>query len=264
MVHTKMQKKRTINDKRLHHSIADQIMNLINGGAFPPGSRLPTERELAEQFGVSRVTIREAEIALQALGYISIKTGSGVYALDPAGYEARGLPDVSAFELTQARLLFESEAAALAAREISDKTLERLDELVEMMSSGDPADEEASEQADREFHLTIAAASGNAAVRYVVETLWKMRTELPAVRDVHAAVCSKQRAVDRGTEHADVLIALRNHDAPAARDAMQRHFTTLLESMIDVTEERALEQLRKQATESRQRFLNSVSHGRFA
>ncbi|NNE59638.1 MAG: FadR family transcriptional regulator, partial [Woeseia sp.] len=66
-------------DQRLYHSVADQILQLINDGSFPPGSRLPGERDLAERFDVSRVTIREAEIALQALGYIRIKTGSGVY-----------------------------------------------------------------------------------------------------------------------------------------------------------------------------------------
>jgi DNA-binding FadR family transcriptional regulator len=150
---------------------------MISDGAFPPGSRLPGERELAEQFDVSRVTIREAEIALQALGYIRIKTGSGVYVLDPSEQQNKGLPNVSAFELTEARSLFESEAAALAARRINDETLGHLDALIETMSSSDPQDEEASQQADREFHLTIAAASGNAAVQYIVQTLWKMRTE---------------------------------------------------------------------------------------
>ena len=251
-------------DKRLYHSVADQITKLINSGAFPPGSRLPGERELAEKFNVSRVTIREAEIALQALGYLNIKTGSGVYVLDPSDKENGGLPNVSAFELTEARSLFESEAAALAAREISDETLERLGELIQTMASDDPEGAEASQQADREFHLTIAAASGNTAVKYIVEILWKMRTELPAVREVHAAVCAEETGKDRGAEHAEVLTALRNRDPSAARVAMQRHFTHLLESMIDVTEEQALEELRKKATESRQRYLNSVAHGRSA
>ena len=175
-------------DKRLYHAVADKITQRIHDGSYPPGSRLPGERELAAEFGVSRVTIREAEIALQALGQIRIKTGSGVYVLDQSDQETKGLPNVSAFELTEARSLFESEAAALAAREISDETLAYLEDLVEAMSSDDPQDEEASQEADRKFHLAIAAASNNAAVQYIIETLWKMRTELPAVREVHAAV----------------------------------------------------------------------------
>ena len=190
------------NDKRLYHAVADQIMQMINDGAFPPGSRLPGERELAERFDVSRVTVREAEIALQALGYLNIKTGSGVYVLDPSTQGNGSLPVVSAFELTEARQLFESEAAALAARQIDDATLAKLEELIQRISS---ADEEDAQLADREFHLAIAAASGNAAVRYIVETLWKMRTQIAEVREVHAAICSEEDADERGSEHADIL-----------------------------------------------------------
>ena len=65
--------------ERLFQGIADEIVGLIQSGAFPRGSRLPGERELAERFKVSRVTIREAEIALQAKGVLNIRTGSGVY-----------------------------------------------------------------------------------------------------------------------------------------------------------------------------------------
>ena len=251
-------------DKRLYHTVADKIKGLISEGAYPPGSRLPGERELAERFDVSRVTIREAEIALQALGYLNIKTGSGVYVLDPKEKESASLPDITAFELTEARLLFESEAAALAARQISDATLAHLGSLVETMAADDPLGSEASQQADREFHLTIANASGNAAVQYIVETLWKIRNELPAVSEVYAAICSVEEAADRYAEHADVLKALRNRDPEAARLAMQQHFRGLLESMIDVTEEQALQEVRKQVTESRQRYLNNITRGQTA
>lgn len=242
-------------DRRLFHSVADQIMEMINSGAFPPGSRLPGERELAERFNVSRVTIREAEIALQALGYINIKTGSGVYVLDTTNSGIEDWPKLSAFELTEARLMFESEAAALAARHVNDADLEKLEGLIKRMSSPDPADEDDSQLADREFHLAIAAASGNGAVKFIVETLWKMRTEIESVRSVHAAICAEEDATGRGAEHADILKALKNRDPAAARGAMQTHFNRLLASMIDITEEQALRELQERTTESRQRFL---------
>lgn len=245
-------------DKRLYHSVADEIKKLINDGAFPPGSRLPGERELAERFDVSRVTIREAEIALQALGYLNIKTGSGVYVLDVSEKQNGGLPNITAFELTEARSLFESEAAALAARQIDDDALQQLDEMIERMSSTDPADEEDSRQADREFHLMIAASSGNAAVQFVVETLWRLRTEITSIRDVHASICAQEDAGDRGSEHADILEALRQRDSGAARMAMRNHFSRLLESMIDITEEQAVQELRQRATQSRERYLRTA------
>ena len=65
-----------MSEQRLYQSVAKQIRDAIDCGEFPVGARLPGERELAERFNVSRVTIREAEIALEALGWISIRTGS--------------------------------------------------------------------------------------------------------------------------------------------------------------------------------------------
>lgn len=244
-------------DERLYHSIANKIEALIDSGSYPVGSRLPAERELAEKFGVSRVAIREAEIALQAVGRIRIKTGSGAYVLDPAPSLDERLPDVSAFELTEACALFEAEAAALAAAQIDDKTLAELEQYVEIMATTGPSDE-AGEVADQAFHRAIASASGNAAITHVIETLWKMRTDIEPVKAVYDSVCSEDFGA-RASEHSDILDALRAHDPAKARIAMRQHFTRLLESMLDVTEERALEELRRQATESRNRYLKSAT-----
>ena len=248
-------------DKRRYHLVADQILKLINDGAFAPGSRLPGERELAERFDVSRVTVREAEIALQALGHIRIKTGSGVYVLERPEESNDGISGVDAFELTEARLLFESEAAALAAHNIDDDSLRQLEELVDIMSSSDPADEADSQQADQEFHLAVAAASRNAAVLYIVKSLWKMRTEIESIREVHAAICADEDAAARGSEHAEIFEALKNRDPGAAREAMQQHFKRLLASMIDVTEARAIREVQQQVSASRRRFLKTADSG---
>jgi DNA-binding FadR family transcriptional regulator len=189
-------------DRRLFQDIADQIIALIEEGVFPPGSRLPGERELSERFGVSRVTIREAEIALQATGRVAIKTGSGVYvSADGATTGGERLPKVSAFELTEARSLFEAEAAALAAPIISADDLAKLDQLLQVMANDDAAEDDIN-AADREFHTTIAAASGNGAIIHVIRTLWRLRTELPEVRATHASVCqhdgkTRQAAIPR-------------------------------------------------------------------
>ncbi len=244
-------------DERLYHSIAKKIEALIDSGSYPTGSRLPAERELAEQFGVSRVAVREAEIALQAVGRIEIRTGSGAYVLDAQAGRKNALPDVSAFELTEARALFEAEAAALAAAQVDDATLEELERYIQIMATTGP-DDEAGETADRDFHRAVASASGNAAITYVIETLWTLRTDLEPVKAVYDSVCSEDFGA-RAKEHSDILDALRAHDPAAARVAMRQHFTRLLKSMLDVTEERALEELRRQATESRQRYLKSAT-----
>ena len=246
-------------DHRLFQSIADQIVALIDQGAFPPGSRLPGERELSERFGVSRVTVREAEIALQATGRIRIKTGSGVYVSENMPKESGQLPTVSAFELTEARSLFESEAAALAAPIISDDDLAALRDLLAQMAQ-DSLDDDAVTAIDRLFHLTIAAASGNKAIIHVIETLWRLRTEISEVRRTHAAVCHHDGAM-RQAEHAAIVDALARRDPQAARIAMRQHFNRLIEAMLDATEEREIQETKHRAAASRARFLMSAQIG---
>ncbi len=244
---------------RLFQGIADQIIELIDSGEFPPGSRLPGERELAERFGVSRVTIREAEIALQAVGRIRIKTGSGVYVDDSAAKIGDELPRVSAFELTEARSLFEAEAAALAAPIISAETLGELDRLLQVMAEED-GDTEASTAADHAFHMAIASASGNQAIIHVIRQLWRLRTEVAEVRQAHAAVC-KSDVRARQQEHEAIVDALRRRDPHGARVAMRQHFRRLLEAMLDETEQREISELKRKAAESRERFLMSARIG---
>ena len=242
---------------RLFLSVAELITDLIRAGEFAPGSRLPGERELAVRFGVSRVTIREAEIALQAIGVVRIKTGSGVYVAETAPVGATRLPSVSAFEVTEARALFESEAAALAAPIMSEGDLAKLENLVAIMAEESDPESERASAADREFHLTIAAASGNRAIIHVIGELWRLRNELPEVRTTHEAVCRKD-SLTRHDEHARVVEALRAHDPKAARLAMRQHFHRLQQAMLDVTEERDLTELKRKSAESRERFLMSV------
>jgi DNA-binding FadR family transcriptional regulator len=120
------------------------------------------------------------------------------------------------------------------------------------------ADDEAGERADREFHRAIANASGNTAITYVIETLWSLRTDLEPVKAVYDSVCGADFGA-RAAEHVAILDALRARDPAASRVAMRKHFTRLLTSMLDVTEQRALEELRKQASKSRQRYLKSAT-----
>lgn len=243
--------------KRLFQSVAEQIATLIDDGAYPPGTRLPGERELAEKLGVSRVTIREAEIALQAVGRLEIKTGSGVYVSEKAPIHSAALPRASAFEVTEARLLVESESAALAARNITEEAIARLAELVEQMRSGDEA---AANEADQQFHLTIAEASNNAAMVHTIKSLWRMREEIPEVKATYEAVCVHD-ADSRTAEHRAIFDALKARDPAGARRAMRDHFHRLLESMLEATEKRALEEVQQQASQSRERFLSAAKIG---
>lgn len=246
-----------MSSKRLFQSVAEQIAELIDQGAYPPGTRLPGEREMAEKLGVSRVTIREAEIALQAVGRLEIKTGSGVYVSENKPIASETLPKASAFEVTEARLLVESETAALAAHNISPEGVAKLQELVEIMRTGTS---EEGDIADEQFHLTIAEASNNAAMVHTIQTLWRMREEIPDVKATYQTVCVHD-ADTRTEEHRAVFQAIKAGDAAGARAAMREHFHRLLENMLEATERAALEKVQQQASQSRERFLTAAKFG---
>lgn len=244
-------------EKRLYHSVAERIKELIRQGAYPPGSRLPGERDLAEDLGVSRVTVREAQIALEAIGLLDIRVGSGVYVLQKSAEGVDALPDVGAFELTEARSAIESEAAALAAAAITPEELDLLDEIVVRMAVEGDEPSPLESDADRDFHLTIARATQNKAMLETVERLWRIRTERPEVRHAYDSIC-EMNPRSRLKEHQDIAIALRNQDPDAARKAMRQHFKCIIEAMLSVTEAQAIEEARRRTQESRERFLTGT------
>lgn len=240
---------------RRYQLVAKQIIDLIESGEFAPGSRLPGERELAERLGVSRVTIREAEIALEAQGYIAVKTGSGVYVRPRLPDDMSPLAEIDAFELTTVRAVVEAESAALAALNMTPAAMDLLEETVLVMSGND----DAAEAADERFHLLIAENSGSPILEHFVRTLWRMRNEAPRVVQVYSNVC-KSGFEDRVEEHRAVLDAIRKRDPNAARLAMREHFSRLFEAMLAAEETEAIVQLRQKALEHRHRFKLSVQH----
>jgi len=242
-------------ERRLYTEIVERISEWIDEGRFPPGSRLPGERELAAEFGVSRVTIREAQIALQAQNRIEVRSGSGARVVD--GPSISDLPRANAFELTQARSLFESEAAALAATVIGDDDIAKLDKLIDRMGREANGEEALGEDADRAFHITIAQASGNTVIMDTVERLWRLRTDVREIREAYASICGISPEM-RLKEHSDIVEGLRQHDPKAARSAMRRHFACILEALLASAEEREIDATRRRIEENRKRFLESA------
>lgn len=244
-------------NKRLYRSAMKKLERLIDGGEYPPGGRLPPERELAERFEVSRPTVREAIIALEALNRVEVKTGSGVYVLaPPPGSNGIDL-SVSAFELTEARALIEGEAAALAATMITDEHLIELEQALR-----DMADESAdggleSELADQKFHHIISQATQNTMLSAVIDNLWYIRDNSPAVHKAYQSICEMDGRT-RVQEHQDIYNALARRDATATRTAMHSHFSRILNKLIVAHEAEQVEEARIRASESRARF--SLGH----
>lgn len=240
------------NRKRLYRQVIDQILQLIDSGEYPAGSRLPAEREMSERFGVSRPTIREAVIALEAMDRVAVKTGSGVYVLEwngVQGFES----NVSPFELLETRVLFEGEAAALAASMISDEQLTKLAGALEEMAQENEAGDTESHVADRKFHAIIAAATNNRVLSSVIENLWAVQGGLHHIKVSHQAIC-KADPQTRLNEHQAIYDALANRDPQAARVAMRGHFARAIDALHKTTEEEAVEEVRRKLSASRARF----------
>jgi DNA-binding FadR family transcriptional regulator len=235
--------------QKLYQQIARKIAAAIAGGRYASGDKLPSERELADDFGVSRPTIRDAMIALEFQGLVEARQGSGVYvSAAPQNAEYAAETEVSALELAEARRLFEGEACALAAAIITDEQLALLDRLATGMV-GNIASEEI-ERLEREFHLAIAHATGNAAIEAGVEDLWTLRQQSPL-----CAATLRRARIDSGGDfvgdHRKIVAVLRERDPKAARQAIHGHLTQLINDLLALAELDAVEQMRQKMAEQR-------------
>jgi DNA-binding FadR family transcriptional regulator len=212
-----------VEPRRLYRQIADQIRTLIGNGEVAPGARLPAERDLARQLGVSRPSLREALIALEVEGLLDVRVGSGIYVSQPgertSGAELAGAS--GPFEVIRARWMIEGECAALAAKHGTAAQLRAIRKAhanlrAEAKRHHNPLD------ADRAFHMRIAEATGNSALELVVQTLWDQRVG-PLYRALELKLEYPAMAAETTLEHEAVLAAILARKPAAARTAMRRH-----------------------------------------
>jgi len=240
--------------QRLYQQVADRLMVSIADGDYEVGKRLPSERDLASKFNVSRPTIREAVIALELAGTVEVRNGSGVYVIEKAknAMETSEM-DIGPFELMEARRLFESETAALAATIITDEELDQLEKAVEDMESDNVNNIDNHEDSDRLFHVGIAQATQNSAIVATIENLWDVRN--------HSPICVRLLDKVRGQgikpridEHRAIIHALREHDPAKSREAMREHLSRVINVLFEATETEAIQKARSELEEKRNRF----------
>ena len=219
----------TVAPQRLYRQIAEQVRLLMVSGEFALGSRLPAERDLAVQLGVSRPSVREALIALEVEGMIEVRTGSGIYVqrIDPPSKSAVTQADANTpadwgpLEVMSARLLVEAEVAALAATHAQKADLKAIKAGLQQMKL-EAARDQAPREGDEAFHEAIAQACGNSVLLDTVQRYWQARNGplFERLGDYFEHPQSWQAAI---AEHQQVLLAIEAHDASAARKAMQKH-----------------------------------------
>jgi DNA-binding FadR family transcriptional regulator len=215
--------KKLLNQVRLGEQVAMVLLGRIRLGEYLPGRRLPSERELGEQLGVSRTAVREGLRWLEYQKYVEVrrgKHGGAVVLRTPLELALERIEGHVAdlVQLLEYRLLIEPAAAELAAARISASELERLQALHQRHLK-DPALSRAEARAlDVQIHELIADASGN---DYVAGTVREVRTRLALGLDLTEHTLTRARKSRTG--HAQVVDALSRHDAAAARTAMALH-----------------------------------------
>lgn len=238
---------------RLYQRVAEQLAEVISSGEFKVGSRLPAERKLAERFNVSRPTVREAIIALEIAGCVEVKGGSGVYITsNNSGSLGATDLDIGPFEILEARLLFESEAAAIAAKVITDDELRGLKSALQSMIT-ENEQEQVTENADEIFHQLIARATHNEAIVSVCKHLWSLRNS----SSISACMLNKVRKAGSRPcieEHRRIYEALEQRNPAEAREAMRDHLSRVVEQLLEATEAQAVEEALRKVNQERQRF----------
>ena len=218
---------KTVEPQRLYRQIAEQLRVLIGRGEFPVGARLPAERDLARQLGVSRPSVREALIAMEVEGWVEIRTGSGIYVIDRTTRESRSHRTLLApaewgpLELIRARRVIEGEIASIAAVQAKRKNIDSMRKAISAMESC-AAQGVLPLDGDRAFHTAIVEACGNAVLTETVQTFWDSRRGPLFTRlgGYFETMKSWQSAI---AEHEAIFEAIEARDGAAARNAMHAH-----------------------------------------
>ncbi|MDQ0392819.1 FadR/GntR family transcriptional regulator [Labrys monachus] len=219
---------------RLYRQIARLLGSRIDDGTFPAGTLLPTERDLAQQLGVSRTSVREALIALEVSGKVSIRVGHGVQILKAtprregigAGADVNEA-DIGPIQLMEARRHIELKTVELAAANRTQANLEGLARAIGIQADAKSIRSPDYRAGDRSFHVEIAKASGNAVYVPIVGDLWDYRYK-PMFEKFEELLMGPDRLGLTLAEHRHVFEAIADGDPVAARKAMKTHLDAVL------------------------------------
>lgn len=219
---------------RLSEQIVEQIERQILQGDLRPGQQLPSERELAERFGASRTSVREAIRILREKGLVEVHPGRGTFVVNnhsqgirqSLGWVLRANPTKGFTDLVEVRELLEPEIAALAAERATEKHIEALRQAISRMDAS-LDDAQAFIEADSDFHITLAEAAGNELLSLMLDTIVDLLHEL-RLRIFHVP-----GGPQRGQYyHRQILEAVLARDPEQARRCMRAHMQQVREDAL--------------------------------
>jgi GntR family transcriptional repressor for pyruvate dehydrogenase complex len=224
---------KAIKKTRIYEEVVGQLHQLIDQGKLKAGDRLPSERELAETFRVSRSSVREAIKTLESEGMVVTRPGSGTFlttvnveAIIPSLASLLSRGKDALIDLFEMRCLVEPSIAALAAERATPADILRLKEIC--AEQAQQVDHETSAvDSDASFHLTIGQATHNFALQRLVASIVAI---LKPVRE--KSLQTPGRAHKSLASHRAILMAIERHDPGLARQAMQQHIQAVEENVL--------------------------------
>jgi len=222
---------RAVRASRLYEQIVEQVEESILKGRLKPGERLPAERDLAQDFGVSRTAVREAIKTLREKGLVEAYSGRGTFVTSGTSQAFRQSldlmvrinPQEGLLHLAELRQMLEPEIAARAATRIDEQLLATMQEAVAQMDAY-LEDPDGYVEADLDFHLALAEAVGNPLILSLLDSI------VGLLRAQRMRIFKVEGGPERGQfHHKRILAAIEKHDGETAREAMRAHLMQVLE-----------------------------------
>jgi GntR family transcriptional regulator, transcriptional repressor for pyruvate dehydrogenase complex len=222
---------KAIQSSRLCEQIVEQIEDSILKGTLKSGDQLPAERDLAQEFGVSRTAVREAIKTLREKGLVEAYTGRGTFITNERSQAIRHSLDrmikinqpEGFLQLAEARSILEPEIAALAAIRADAQHLTMMREAVAVMDRSQ-SNPDAYIEADLDFHLALAEAAGNQIILSLIDSI------VGILRAQRIRIFRAPGGPERGQVfHKRILAAVEQRDRAAAREAMRAHLEQVRE-----------------------------------
>ncbi|MBW2519310.1 MAG: FadR family transcriptional regulator [Deltaproteobacteria bacterium] len=229
-----------IRPKKISEEIVEQIKILISQGDLKPGDRLPSERELATMLGVSRPSVRESIMVLEAMGFLESRQGGGTFVraltenriADPLAKLIEKKDPQLLRSLAEVRMGLESWSAFLAAQRATDQDIAEMRRLFDVMEK-QAAKGGWSPEIDAEFHYAITSASHNSLQMHVLDSVHSLfHTTIQVAlmefyrQEGHVQLLLKQ--------HREIMEAIMAHDPEMARKKMMEHLAMVEEKMSEL------------------------------
>lgn len=218
--------------------VFEQMKDMIASGEWAPGSKIQSENELANQFGVSRVTVRSAIQKLSSLGLVESRHGEGTYVCELDGSQAFNsiipmivLSGENREALHELRVIVEVGAARIAAERITPQQLQTLRDSVTAMKEHENQPEQAAAD-DLAFHKGLAGATGNPYIKQIFEII-ETNFARYLVENIHHIGASSGVSY-----HGKICDALERHDPEQAAALMLEHLNVTRNTMRKLSEDK--------------------------